>query len=74
MSKKQPFCDKSHIGTLFRPISFRVSEKCDKINLCGCKLSKMAPFCDGKTCIQLQNQDREEIKKISSNLTKLENK
>ena len=25
------------------------------MNLCGCKLSKKAPFCDGETCAKIRN-------------------
>lgn len=53
MSKKQPFCDSSHVGTSFSPIKFSLDEKRDSMNLCGCKLSKNAPFCDGETCLKL---------------------
>ena len=50
MSKKQPFCDRSHQGTLFSPLKFSLDEKKDQILVCGCKLTKTAPFCDGETC------------------------
>ena len=53
MSKQQPFCDSSHVGTSFKPIKFSLDEKIDSINMCGCKLSKNAPFCDGQTCKML---------------------
>jgi CDGSH-type Zn-finger protein len=45
-SSNQPFCDGSHKGTGFAPITFKVSEK-QKVALCGCKQSGNAPYCDG---------------------------
>ena len=44
------FCDKSHLGTLFKPIKFTIEEVKEKMDICGCKLSKEAPFCDKITC------------------------
>jgi CDGSH-type Zn-finger protein len=45
-SANQPFCDGSHQGSDFRPVSFAVKEK-KKVALCACKHSKNGPFCDG---------------------------
>ena len=45
-SKKQPFCDGSHVGTEFKPKSF-VAEKTGDAYLCQCKHSANTPFCDG---------------------------
>ncbi|WP_085908348.1 CDGSH iron-sulfur domain-containing protein [Kiloniella majae] len=45
-SKKQPFCDGSHKGTSFQPLSF-TAEKSKKYFLCQCKHSSKKPFCDG---------------------------
>jgi glutamate synthase domain-containing protein 2 len=45
-SKKQPFCDGSHVGTEFKPKSF-VAEKSGDAYLCQCKHSANTPFCDG---------------------------
>jgi len=45
-SAKQPFCDGSHSGTEFTPVSFTVEKKSMQI-LCGCKHTKDSPFCDG---------------------------
>ena len=50
MSKSQPFCDKSHVGSSFRPLNFQLDEKVPKVYMCGCKLSSTKPFCDGQTC------------------------
>ena len=58
MSQSQPFCDKSHIGTNFKPLKFSLDEKADKMHLCGCKLSSEAPFCDKVTCKRLLNGER----------------
>ncbi len=45
-SSNQPFCDGSHKGTEFLPLSFNAKET-GPAYLCGCKKSKNAPFCDG---------------------------
>ncbi len=45
-SKNQPFCDGSHSGTDFQPMSFTL-DKAQKVWLCGCKHSGDNPFCDG---------------------------
>lgn len=45
-SKKELFCDGSHKGTEFKPVSFEVKEK-QKVWLCGCKHTANKPFCDG---------------------------
>ena len=45
-SKKQPFCDGSHKGTEFKPLSF-TAESSKKHYLCQCKHSANKPFCDG---------------------------
>lgn len=47
-SLKQPFCDGSHTGTRFTPITFNVRQGDGKLWLCGCKQSKDAPLCDGR--------------------------
>ena len=50
MSNKQPFCDSSHAGSLFKPLKFSLDEKTKSMHMCGCKLSSNAPFCDMETC------------------------
>lgn len=45
-SKKQPFCDGSHVGTSFKPIAF-TAEKSGDAFLCQCKHSANLPYCDG---------------------------
>jgi len=45
-SKKQPFCDGSHQGTDFRPVSWKADESGDKL-FCACKHTRSQPFCDG---------------------------
>jgi len=44
-SKKQPFCDGSHAGTLFKPRPFKAEQ--NEAYLCMCKHTKNPPFCDG---------------------------
>ena len=58
MSNSQPFCDKSHIGSSFKPLKFSLDEKASSMHLCGCKLSSKAPFCDGVTCEKLMRGER----------------
>eukprot|EP00340_Litonotus_pictus_P008191 CAMPEP_0170515620 /NCGR_PEP_ID=MMETSP0209-20121228/2034_1 /TAXON_ID=665100 ORGANISM="Litonotus pictus, Strain P1" /NCGR_SAMPLE_ID=MMETSP0209 /ASSEMBLY_ACC=CAM_ASM_000301 /LENGTH=297 /DNA_ID=CAMNT_0010800189 /DNA_START=1 /DNA_END=894 /DNA_ORIENTATION=+ len=62
MSKKQPFCDRSHKSTGFKPVNFQLAEKDSVIYLCGCKLSSRAPFCDGSTCVQMAKEEDKAIK------------
>ena len=45
-SRKQPFCDGSHVGTEFLPVEFTVTEK-KRLKLCMCKQTCKAPYCDG---------------------------
>ena len=45
-SSNQPFCDGSHKGTGFTPMSF-TPEKTGTTYLCGCKNTKNPPYCDG---------------------------
>ena len=46
LSKKQPFCDGSHKGGLFKSVKYLA--KSDKeVWFCGCKRTKHQPFCDG---------------------------
>ena len=45
-SRNQPFCDGSHAGTGFQPVSFRATESGDAA-LCMCKHTHGAPYCDG---------------------------
>ena len=45
-SKNQPFCDGSHKGTEFTPVSFTAKET-GTAYLCGCKRSGNKPYCDG---------------------------
>lgn len=46
-SKKQPFCDNSHVGTGYEPIVYVGKYDGEEVLFCGCKQSKDAPFCDG---------------------------
>lgn len=45
-SQNQPFCDGSHAGTGFSPLTVEISEK-RLVSWCGCKRSKKGAFCDG---------------------------
>ena len=62
MSKKQPFCDSSHKGTLFNPVKFSLDHKVDRMYVCGCKLSTEAPFCDGVTCQKILKGEKFNLK------------
>ena len=46
LSKSQPFCDGSHQGTDFQPMTF-VADKSGKRGLCACKQTQNPPYCDG---------------------------
>lgn len=50
LSRKQPFCDSSHIGTAFSPLPFYIHEKVSTVLLCLCKKTSSPPYCDGNTC------------------------
>ena len=45
-SKNQPYCDGSHRGTSFTPLSFTAEEDGEAV-LCQCKRTGNAPYCDG---------------------------
>lgn len=45
-SKKQPFCDGSHVATSLKPKVF-IAESSGSAYLCACKHTNNAPFCDG---------------------------
>lgn len=45
-SKNQPFCDGSHRGTSFTPLTFTADES-GPAHLCMCKHTGNAPYCDG---------------------------
>jgi mannose-6-phosphate isomerase-like protein (cupin superfamily)/CDGSH-type Zn-finger protein len=46
LSKTQPFCDGSHVGTDFLPVPVRPKVDQDVI-FCGCKQTRTGPYCDG---------------------------
>lgn len=79
MSRTQPFCDSSHMGSKFKPLKFSIEQmSSDNIFLCGWKLSSTAPFCDGKTCEQIkgnwQNEGQAEAARITDNIKEDTNK
>ncbi len=45
-SSTQPFCNGSHQGTSFSPVTFTAQEN-ETVFLCACKHTKSPPFCDG---------------------------
>jgi mannose-6-phosphate isomerase-like protein (cupin superfamily) len=45
-SKKQPFCDGSHKGTEFKPLTWKADQSGEKL-FCACKHTRQPPFCDG---------------------------
>jgi CDGSH-type Zn-finger protein len=45
-SANQPFCDGSHRGTEFAPVTFELPED-KRVSLCLCKRTKTPGFCDG---------------------------
>ncbi len=45
-SENQPFCDGSHKGTGFTPMTFKIEEE-KQVALCQCKHTNEPPFCDG---------------------------
>lgn len=46
LSKSQPFCDGSHVGSSFQPSVIVVDEDREAW-LCACKHTRNSPFCDG---------------------------
>lgn len=47
LSKSQPFCDQSHVGTAFKPVRYVAQEQAEEVLFCNCKHTAEAPFCDG---------------------------
>ena len=45
-SNSQPFCDGSHKGTGFEPVTFEITRS-KREALCQCKRTGTPPFCDG---------------------------
>ena len=45
-SKKQPFCDGSHKGTVFSPVEWK-SDQLAQVWFCACKRTGNRPMCDG---------------------------
>ena len=46
MSQSQPWCDGSHRGTDFVPVTF-TARRNQIVFFCGCKHSKRGEICDG---------------------------
>ena len=44
-SANQPFCDGSHEGSGFKPVSYK-ADKTGTVFFCGCKKTKDTPLCD----------------------------
>lgn len=47
LSKTQPFCDQSHVGTSFKPVRYVGQHDGEEVLFCGCKQTQTPPFCDG---------------------------
>ena len=45
-SDRQPFCDGSHQGTEFLPLTY-IAETTRTLYFCACKHTRGAPLCDG---------------------------
>ena len=45
-SSKQPFCDNSHNGSEFGPLTYKADQS-KKVFFCTCKETKDPPICDG---------------------------
>lgn len=45
-SNSQPFCDGSHKGSAFAPVSW-TADRTGTRYFCACKQTKKQPFCDG---------------------------
>ncbi|CAH1785732.1 unnamed protein product [Owenia fusiformis] len=46
LSKKQPWCDGSHVGTGIKPMKWTVDKQQRLYQLCACKYTKSPPYCD----------------------------
>ena len=49
-SRSEPFCDGSHEGTGFKPLTYQVKTS-KTVFLCQCKYTKNPPICDGSHII-----------------------
>ena len=58
-SSNQPYCDGSHVGTDFTPITFQ-AEKGETAHLCMCKRTGNPPYCDGSHA-SLSDEDVEHV-------------
>ena len=70
LSKTQPFCDGSHVGSGFMPVAFK-AERDEDVIFCGCKHTATPPFCDGAHSnlpggYRADDPDSEENRKIAN--------
>ncbi|KAI9203266.1 uncharacterized protein BJ171DRAFT_148632 [Polychytrium aggregatum] len=82
LSKTQPWCDNSHVGTEFKPLKWVVSgNKRDGkpqtlYSICNCKYTRDPPYCDARhidlPCdyLDAQEQCKEDHSKIEKLCTK----
>jgi len=59
LSASQPWCDGSHEGTKFEPVSF-VAFMTGVFFMCGCKKSDNPPYCFGNCTGNAQRYKKEE--------------
>ncbi len=45
-SAKQPFCDGTHQGSEFTPMTYEATDT-KTVYFCGCKATNKGPMCDG---------------------------
>lgn len=60
LSKQQPWCDGSHVGTGFEPLAF-IALISEEFYMCGCKNSDNKPYCFGN-CRGHHKRVREEAR------------
>lgn len=59
LSKKQPYCDNSHVGTGIEPVRYKAEES-EEVLFCGCKRTGDQPFCDGSHNNLLDEYDEDD--------------
>jgi CDGSH-type Zn-finger protein len=60
LSATQPWCDGSHRGTDFRPLTF-VAPISEVFHMCGCKRSDNKPYCFGNCTGNARRSDSDSI-------------